>query len=254
MFDIFQLISFSTIYQRSSSELRYTSTTTWHTVTSWMRCFPLSLSRELLRSDTNKPSITWDSFPEILVIQVSRLVSKIKEESQGDTESATRKELQEKISALPQPRLARATDALTMIWNGIMGPLDVPTLEPKLPTLFGLLPFLNWSRVKLAFLRSISTGVFIDVQFFAYNAISDGRPVDLRPLYTSTIAIQGWAAEITTRRSESPTNTPDSDLWPKKLRRQILNPRASRTDWPMTTNIGMGNSRKHSVRIRRPCA
>jgi hypothetical protein len=158
-----------------------------------------------------KPSVVWHSFPEILVIQVSRLVSKIKEESEGDTESTTRKELQEKISALPQVRLARATDALAMIWNGIMGPLDVPALEPKLFT-FRSLPFLNWHRVQLALLRSISTGIFIDVQFFAYNAISNGLPVDLRPLYTSTIAIQRWGAEITTRKSGSPTNPPDSNL------------------------------------------
>ena len=154
----------------------------------------------------------WYSFPEILTIQVSRLVSKIKEESGGDTESATTKELQEKISALPQSRLARSTDALAMIWNGIIGPLDVPALEPKLSTFPGLLPFLNWHRVKLALLRSISTGVFIDAQFFAYDAISNGLPVDLRPLYTSTIAIQKWAAEIITRKSESSQNPPDSNL------------------------------------------
>ena len=145
----------------------------------------------------------WCSFPEILAIQVSRLVSKIKEEPRGDNGSTTRKELQEKISTLPQLRLARASDALAMIWNGIMGPLDVPTLEPKLSTLPGPLPFLNWYRVKLALLRSISTGIFIDVQFLAYNAISNGLPVGLKPLYTSTIAIQRWSAEITTRKSRS---------------------------------------------------
>ena len=146
------------------------------------------------------------------MIQVSQLVSKIKEESRGDTESATKEELQEKISALPPSRLSRATDALAMIWSGIMGPLDVPTLEPASSTLPALLPFLNWHRVKLTLLRSISTGVFIDVEFLAYNAISNGLPVDVRPLYTSAIVIQEWAAEITTRKSESSLNPPDSNL------------------------------------------
>ena len=141
------------------------------------------------------------------MIQVSRLVSKIKEESRGGTESATRKELREKTAAFSLSQLTRAADTIAMIWDGIMGPLDVPALEPK-PSLFPKpLPFLNWHRVKLALLRSIPTGTFIDVQFFAYNAICNGLPADPRPLYTSSIVIQEWAAAITTRKSESCSQT-----------------------------------------------
>ena len=156
-----------------------------------------------LARNTCKCSLLWLSFPEILEIQVSRLVSKIKQESQGGTESTTRKELREKIVALSLSQLTRATDTLTMIWNGMVGPLDVPALEPKSSPFPKPLPFLNWHRVKLALLRSIPTGTFIDVQFFAYNAICNGLPADPRPLYTSSIVIQEWGAAITTRKSSS---------------------------------------------------
>jgi hypothetical protein len=136
-------------------------------------------------------------------IQVSRLVSKMKEESKGDIESPTRKRLREKIAALPQSQLSRATDVLAMIWNGVTGMLGPPTPEPELP--FVAIPtlFLNWNRVKLALLKSIPTGTFIDVQFFAYNAIGNDLPVDPRPLYTSSIVIERWGAAITTRKLES---------------------------------------------------
>ena len=142
-----------------------------------------------------------------MVIQVSHLVGKIKEESEGDTESATRKELHEKISTLSQSRFPYATDVLAMIWNGIMGPLDLPTLEPEPSSLLNTLPFLNWHRVKVALLQSITTGIFIDIQFFAYNAINDGLPVDPRPLYVSSIATQRWGPAITTRKPE-PSSEP----------------------------------------------
>ena len=87
-----------------------------------------------------------------------------------------------------------------MIWNGVMGPLDLPTPEPKL--VFSTKPtgYLNWHRVRLALLKSIPTGIFIDVQFFSYNAISNNQPVDPRPLYTSSIVIEKWGAAITTRK------------------------------------------------------
>ena len=128
----------------------------------------------------------------------------IKEESRGDGESLTRKCLRDKIAALSQLQLSRAADILAMIWNGVMGSLDPPMQESKLaffvePALFNP----NWHRVTLALLKSISTGTFIDVQFFAYNAIDNNLPVDPRPLYTSSIAIERWGAAITTRKLES---------------------------------------------------
>ena len=155
-----------------------------------------------LARDTRKCSLLWHSFPEILAMQVSRLVSKIKEESRGGTESATRKELREKIATLSPSQSTHATDTLAMIWDGMMGSSDVPASKPK-PSPFPPLPFLNWHKVKLALLRSIPTGIFIDVQFFAYNAICNGLPADPRPLYTSSIIIQRWEAAITTRKSRS---------------------------------------------------
>ena len=53
--------------------------------------------------------------------------------------------------------------------------------------------------MKLALLKSIPTGTFIDVQFYAYNAISGDLPLDLKPVFTSSIVIEEWAAAITTR-------------------------------------------------------
>jgi hypothetical protein len=136
-------------------------------------------------------------------MQVSHLVGKIKEESAGNTESATRKQFREKVATLTPSQLLRATDTLAMIWDGVVELLDVPVLEPK-PFLFPkFASFLNWDRVKLALLKSISTGIFIDVQFSAYNAIGHGLPVDPRPLYTSGIVIQKWRAAIATRKLES---------------------------------------------------
>ena len=136
-------------------------------------------------------------------MQVSRLVGKMKEESGGDTEGTVRKQLQEKIAALTQSRLPRAADALAMIWTGVLGPLDLPTPEPKVTFSTKFTIFSNWHRVKLALLKSISTSTFIDVQFFSCNALSNDLPVDPRPLYTSSIVIEKWGAAITTRKSES---------------------------------------------------
>lgn len=159
------------------------------------------MSYSLARA-TRKCSPLWRSFPEILVVQVSRLVRKL-EESQEDTKSTIRKQFREKIAALSQSQLPRATDALALILNGMVGPLDLPTLEPNLPGFTKPAPFVNWYRVKLAFLRSIPTGTFIDVQFFAYNTVGNNLPVDPRPLYASSIAIERWGVSITTRKSES---------------------------------------------------
>ena len=160
------------------------------------------MSHPLARA-TCKCSLLWYSFPEILVVQVSRLVSKIKEESEGDTESPTRRQLREKIATLSQSRLPCATDALAMIWNGVMGLLEEPKISLSIEVfVVNSTGFLNWHRVKLALFKSIITGTFIDVQFFAYNTISNDLPVDPRPLYTSSIVIEIWGAAITTRKLE----------------------------------------------------
>jgi len=133
-------------------------------------------------------------------MQVSQLVRKMKEESEGDTESVTTKQLWDKIAALSQSQLTHATDALAMIWNGMIGPLDLlaPEPEPNPPMTPALLP--NWHRAKLALLKSIPTGVFIDVQFYAYSTIGNDLPWDPRPLFTSSIVIEDWGPTITTRK------------------------------------------------------
>jgi hypothetical protein len=132
-------------------------------------------------------------------MQVSQLICKMKEESMGDVESITGKQLQEKIAALPQSRLARAVDVLAMIWNGVKGSLEPPTIEPKIA--FSVAPILlpNWHRVKLALLKSIPTGTFIDVQFYACSAISNNLPLILRPLFTSSVVVEEWGPAITMR-------------------------------------------------------
>ena len=127
----------------------------------------------------------------------------MKEESGGDTESVVRKQLREKIATITRSQLPRAADALTMIWNGAMGPLDVPVPTPKFSFFAKTTLFSNWHRVKLALLKSIPTGTFIDVQFFAYNALRNDALVDPKPLYTSSIVIERWGATITRRKSES---------------------------------------------------
>ena len=153
-------------------------------------------------------------------MQVSRLVSLMKEESKGGSESHTRIQLRNKIAALPQSQLARATDALSMIWDGITGSLDLPAPGPKSISSANSTSFSKWQRMifllssnrermKLALLKSIPTGTFIDVQFYAYNAISGDLPLDLNPVFTSSIVIEEWAAAITTRelKGSSPFST-----------------------------------------------
>jgi len=139
----------------------------------------------------------------MLSLQVSQLVRKMKEESAGDTEGIIQKQLQDKLASLSKSQLMRATDALTMIWSGVTGPLDQLVPEPKFasPVAPILLPSLpNWHRVRVALLKSISTGAFIDVQFYVYNAIGNNVPLDPKPLFTSSIVIEEWAPAITTRK------------------------------------------------------
>jgi hypothetical protein len=135
-------------------------------------------------------------------MQVPFLVNKINEESNGWEESATRRQLLKKIASLTQPQMKRAADALAMIWNCVKVPLGRPPAQPK--TISSVTPtrFSDWSRVKLALLKSITTGAFIDVQFYAYNKISDNLPQDPKPLYTSSIVIEGWRSAIAKRELE----------------------------------------------------
>ena len=134
----------------------------------------------------------------------------MKEESTGAAESETRRQLRDRIALLSQSQLARATDALTMIWSRVIGPLDSPMPEVKregfilLSKWNKIYPIVSsWDRVKLALLKSISTGTFIDVQFYAYNAVQNGAPSDPKPLFISSIVIQKWVPAITTRESKS---------------------------------------------------
>ena len=143
-------------------------------------------------------------------MQISRLVNRMREESTRNVESDTRRQLRDKIAALSQSQLACATDALAMIWSGVVGPLELPTpglgltkhtVHPKLNrTLYP--GSSNSQRLKLALLKSISTGVLVDVQFYAYNAVGNDTPFDPKPLFTSSIVIQKWAPAIATRKSK----------------------------------------------------
>ena len=136
----------------------------------------------------------------------------MKEESTGTTESDTRRQLREKIASLSRLQLERASDTLAMIWNGMINPPELPAPQPK--PVFSANSILS-RQVQLALLRSISTGVFIDFQFYAYNAVHDGVPVDLKPLFTSSIVVEEWAPAISTRKSE---NT--SENFPTLTRRE----------------------------------
>jgi len=124
----------------------------------------------------------------------------MKEESAGGTGRVTHQQLKDKLAAFSQSQLSRAADALAMIWSGVSGLAPKPKFaSPAAPILLpSLLP--NWHRVRLALLKSISTGTFIDIQFYAYNAIGNNVPLDPRPLFTSSIVVEEWAPAITTRK------------------------------------------------------
>ena len=87
-----------------------------------------------------------------------------------------------------------------MIWNGAKGTPEPPLTEPKRSFTVAYTLFPNWHRVKLALLKSIPTGTFIDVQFYASNKINKSLPFDPRPLFTSSIVIEEWGPAITTRK------------------------------------------------------
>lgn len=124
----------------------------------------------------------------------------MKDESKVVTESITRKRLLEKIAALPQSRLAPAIDVLAMIWMGVKRPLGPPATESKSTHSMSPAAPPNWHRVKLALLKSISTGTFIDVRFYAHNAIGNDLTLDPRPLFTSSIVIEEWGPALMTRK------------------------------------------------------
>ena len=135
----------------------------------------------------------------MLQIQVSILVAKMKEESKKNSEGVTRRRLREKIASLSQPQVRRAADALSAIFTYFDGPME-PLAAPQKPTVTDLSTLLpNWHRVKLALLKSITTGIFIDAQFYAFNKTANSLPFDPKPLYISSIVIEEWGPAITTR-------------------------------------------------------
>lgn len=133
-------------------------------------------------------------------MKVSQLVRKVKEESAIAAESDKMIQLLDTIASLSKSQLGRATDALSMIWNGLTGFLDLPVLEPKPTPSVEFTLFPNWHRVKFALFKSISTGTFIDVQFYAHNAIENDLPLDPKPLFISSVVIEEWGPAITTRK------------------------------------------------------
>lgn len=188
------------IYRLSKSRLGRTSVPTYYTATLWTRCFPASFFGGLLPSSNicDKCSLSRHSFPDMLPMQVSRLVGKIKEESAGNTMS----QLQDKITSLSRSELARATDALSMIWDGIAGLSNPPVPTQTCTVSHSFISLQNWQRVKSALYKSIRTGTFLDAQFYAYNAFGNDLLQDLKPLFTSSIVIERWGSAITTRTSE----------------------------------------------------
>lgn len=133
-------------------------------------------------------------------MQVSFLINKMNEEStKGDSEGATRKRLRKKIASLSQSQVRHATDALVMIWNYTREPLRPPTTKPNptVPVTLTNLPL----RVQLALFKSIDTGIFIDLQFYAYNKVSNDVPQEPNPLFISSIVSKKLLPAITMRKS-----------------------------------------------------
>jgi hypothetical protein len=133
-------------------------------------------------------------------VQVSFLINKMNEEStRGGSEGATRKRLRKKIASLSQSQVRYATDALVMIWNYTRELLRPPTTgpNPTVPVTLTNLPL----RVQLALLKSIYTGIFIDLQFYAYNEVSNDVPQEPKPLFISSIVSKKLLPAITMRKS-----------------------------------------------------
>lgn len=131
-------------------------------------------------------------------MQISHLVSEMKEETaSGDT----MKQLQDKIASLSQLQFARSSDALVMIWSGVTGPLAPPAPGPTYTSSTPNPALPNWNRTELAPLKSIHTGVFIDIKINAYSAINGDLPLHPKPLFASSIVIGEWVSAVATRKS-----------------------------------------------------
>jgi hypothetical protein len=140
------------------------------------------------------------SFPEMLPVQIPFLVDELKEESKEGAEGATRKRLRNKIASLSQQRAKYVMEALGMIWDSMKGPLRSSLPHSRFRPSATLAPFPKFHRVQLALLKAITTGVFIDVQLYAYNKTSDCLPLDPKPLFASSVVIEGWMPAIATMR------------------------------------------------------
>lgn len=133
----------------------------------------------------------------MLSVQVTLLVARMNEESQRPTGGATGKRLQDKIASLSQSQVRRAAGALSMIWSCVNGPLKSPAASSGFTSSATPTNNPNWHRVKLAFLKSIATGIFIDVQLHAFNRVRNGLPFEPKPLFISSIVTEKWGPAIT---------------------------------------------------------
>ena len=117
-----------------------------------------------------------------------------------DAPKAQGSNFRKKLLLCPPSQLVCAIDVLGVVWNGVEGLLEPPKTKPRFT--FSAIPLLfpNWHRVKLALLKSIHTGTFIDVQFYAYNEICNNITLDPRPLFTSSLVIEEWGAAVMTRK------------------------------------------------------
>ena len=152
----------------------------------------------------------------MLQIQVSVLNAKMNGESKNRAEGVTRQQLRDKIASLSQTQVRRAADALSTIWSRMdepLGPLAAPS--KSIPSVLSA-PLPNWHRVKIALLKSITTGVFIDAQFYAFNKTANDLPYDPKPLFVSSIVIEEWRPAITTRMWRNFPDLSHSNLWLKR--------------------------------------
>ena len=152
----------------------------------------------------------------MLQIQVSILVAKMNGESKNRAEGVTRRRLREKIASLSQPQVKSAADALSTIWSCMDGPLRLLAAPSKSTPSVLSAPWPNWHRVKIALLKSITTGVFIDAQFYAFNRIAIDFPFYPKPLYTSSIVTEEWGPAITTRKWKNFPDLSLSNLYSKR--------------------------------------
>ena len=89
-----------------------------------------------------------------------------------------------------------------MIWGGAKEPSDLPAPRPETNSSAVFSAIASSRKVELALFKSISTGIFIDLQFHAYNVVSNNLPLDPKPLFASSIVIEDWRRTIATRKFE----------------------------------------------------